>query len=425
MEIVTYRVWMKDSKYYHLEKVVKPIQEFIDIFMELLGKLVTHHFVTKKQSAYYQHLKESIQEGEALVICDFAENYTCVMQNEVQGYHWTDEQITLHPFVAYYYTAARDLKHVCYVSVTDHKKHVTASFHAFQKKFVQFSKNRMAEDNVTCEKIFYFSDGSSAQYKNTSNVKNICMHEIDFEGIAVEWHYFASCHGKGPCDGCGGICKRCAKRASLQGELIRNASDFFEWANKPGRFPNISIELVTVEEVQASIAAQAERLKKIVTVTGVASYHAVIPQSESSVLLKRHSDSNVSVLSHSHKVRYFVPWDEIGAFILAVKADTWCLAKVIGKEDTTKQLSVIFLTPPGRAKSFRMTDTVHHIIPWNQVLTCTTPGHKKVYTVPASDKNAADKELQLYLELNGTGQPPTAGEQEEEDVDDPDSETDN
>ena len=54
-----------------------------------------------------------------------------------------------------------------------------------------------------------------AQYKNTKNFINLCHHEDDF-GMPTEWHFFATSHGKGLCDGVGGTVKRFAVRASLQ-----------------------------------------------------------------------------------------------------------------------------------------------------------------------------------------------------------------
>jgi hypothetical protein len=245
IETVTYRGWFKSrTKRYHLEKVSKPVEDFLELFMESLVKLLPHHFITKEQSKYYQFLKENLTEGQVLVVCDFAENYTCVMQNEIQGYHWTQEQITIHPFVAYYRHQNKDLQSVCYAAVTDHKKHITASFHAFQKKYIPFVDKKMADNNVTCKKFFYFSDGCSGQYKNRKNVKNVCHHEEDFNGMKVEWHFFASCHGKGPCDGVGGTIKRCAARASLQGKIIRNAKELFDWAKDA--LPNIAVDYFTV-----------------------------------------------------------------------------------------------------------------------------------------------------------------------------------
>jgi len=65
------------------------------------------------------------------------------------------------------------------------------------------------------QKILYFSDEAASQYKNCKNFLNLCHHKVDF-GVDAEWHFFATSHGKGPCDGLGGTVKRLAARASLQ-----------------------------------------------------------------------------------------------------------------------------------------------------------------------------------------------------------------
>ena len=44
---------------------------------------------------------------------------------------------------------------------------------------------------------------------------NLCFHEEDF-GVAAEWVFFATSHGKSPCDGIGGSVKRHAAKRSLQ-----------------------------------------------------------------------------------------------------------------------------------------------------------------------------------------------------------------
>ena len=65
------------------------------------------------------------------------------------------------------------------------------------------------------KKIIYFSDGAASQYKNRKNFSNLCHHELDF-GIKAKWHFSATSHGKGACNGLGGTVKRLAARASLQ-----------------------------------------------------------------------------------------------------------------------------------------------------------------------------------------------------------------
>ena len=56
-----------------LETRVVPADEFIDTFVSKLRKLLHHDFTAKMQAAFMQQKKESLQEGEVLVIADFSE----------------------------------------------------------------------------------------------------------------------------------------------------------------------------------------------------------------------------------------------------------------------------------------------------------------------------------------------------------------
>ena len=64
-------------------------------------------------------------------------------------------------------------------------------------------------------KIEYFSDGCAAQYKNKYNFINLCKHKDDF-GLDAKWNFFATAHGKSPCDGIGGTVKRITAIESLK-----------------------------------------------------------------------------------------------------------------------------------------------------------------------------------------------------------------
>ena len=68
-----------------LEESIKPISEYLDILIQEIEKLTTHHFTAKSQSNYLENLKETLKPNEAINILDFAENYSFVVQDAVQG----------------------------------------------------------------------------------------------------------------------------------------------------------------------------------------------------------------------------------------------------------------------------------------------------------------------------------------------------
>ena len=53
-----------------------------------------------------------------MLTVDFSENYSFVLQDAAQGFHWNNSQATLHPFVAYYLDSG-EIHHVSYVVISD------------------------------------------------------------------------------------------------------------------------------------------------------------------------------------------------------------------------------------------------------------------------------------------------------------------
>ena len=54
------------------------------------------------QSGYMKKLKTSMTPLEEIIVQgDFAENYSYVVQDEIESFHCENKQATLHPFVAY------------------------------------------------------------------------------------------------------------------------------------------------------------------------------------------------------------------------------------------------------------------------------------------------------------------------------------
>ena len=101
---------------------------------------------------------------------------------------------------------------------------------AFIKKALEYIKEKLPD--VT--KITYFNDGAASHYKNFKNLVNLCYHVKD-HGLQAQWHFFATSHGKSPCDGLGGTTKRLVTRASLQApekDQILTPLHMFNWADQ-------------------------------------------------------------------------------------------------------------------------------------------------------------------------------------------------
>ena len=261
--------------------------------MKDLPEVLKHNYITQTQAQYYKELKTSISQKEYLVCLDFAENYTCIIQDAIQAFHWSAKQATLHPYVIYY-KKNNEVKNKNYVVISERVvTHDADCVHLFNGKLVSYLKSQFGSENV--KKIFYFSDGAGSQYKNKSNFVNLTYHETDFN-VEAEWHFFASAHGKGPCDGIGGTVKRHARKASLQaisGHQIKSAKSLFDWA--VSYFKKIDFGFCSETDHKLHDTKLKSRYSSIKPIANTRQYHSFRPINKNEVSCKIVSNHSVSV----------------------------------------------------------------------------------------------------------------------------------
>ena len=132
----------------------------MDAFSEKLQVLLPHSFIAKQQSAFQTKLKSELLPGK-MITADFSENYSVLLQDAAQDFHWNNLQATIHPFIVYY-KDSDELKHICYVVISDSLRHNTVAVHLFQKSLICFLREKFG---TLSHKIYYFSDGAASQYK--------------------------------------------------------------------------------------------------------------------------------------------------------------------------------------------------------------------------------------------------------------------
>ena len=223
-----------------------------------------------------------------MIVGDFAENYSFIVQDAAQSFHWNNFQATLQPFVCYYKKLGHDeLFHTSFVVISECSTHDTVAVHLFQKVLIDFLSSNIAKPRF----IIYFSDGCAAQYKNKKNFINLCHHEKDF-GIAAEWHFFATSHGKGPCDGVGGTVKRLAARASLQrpyDNQIMTPRQLFEFGQS--EIKQVNFCYTTVEQHDQEAKHLEDRFTISRTIPGTHRLHSFRPISKEEIEVRDFSVS--------------------------------------------------------------------------------------------------------------------------------------
>ena len=125
-----------------------------------------HHFIYKQQESFLKN-KETLSDKECIIIFDFAENYTFMVQDAIQSFHWNNTQAMMHPFFINYKQDGT-LKHKSLVCISDMLQHDVHTVYTFQKTIIF---NVLTKDLPQVEKVIYFSE-----YKNHKNFTNLLHH---------------------------------------------------------------------------------------------------------------------------------------------------------------------------------------------------------------------------------------------------------
>ena len=335
-----------------LQTLRLPVDEFIELLCEKLDKITTHSFIAKAQSSYLKQLKESLTSDEAIVLGDFAENYTFVVQDEIQSYHWCKKQCSLHPIVIYFMKDSLQESSFCVIS--DDLNHDVTFVHEVMKKTVDYIKTNI---NSSIKKIHYFSDGCAGQYKNCKHFYNLCHHSADFSTDCV-WNFFATSHGKSPCDGIGGTVKRLVATASLQNPInnqILSAKAMFEFCQKS--INSIEFVYITNEEMDTSRKSLSDRFSRAKTIPGTRSFHQYCPSTTTTICMKRVSDDESFALEFEFCGKKLVSEInaenvQIGQYLLCKYDDFYWIGMVSDIDILNNDFMVKFMHPKYPNRSF-------------------------------------------------------------------------
>ena len=140
VEQIVYKLWVSTDRS-TLETFCSPVEEFAETFCKKIELLRPHSFIAIEQASFYAHCKATLKMGEFLVTADFSENYSFILQDAAQGFHWNNSQATLYPFVTYYLDSG-EVHHVSYVVISDCLHHDTIAVFTFTKNLsLPFWKN--------------------------------------------------------------------------------------------------------------------------------------------------------------------------------------------------------------------------------------------------------------------------------------------
>ena len=225
-------------------------------------------------------------------------------------------------------------------------------------------------------KLYYFSDGCAGQYKNYKNFLNLCHHKHDF-GLEAEWIFFATSHGKSPCDAIGGIVKRHVTKRCLQRPLnnqILNYKDFLTICKT--EIPEVSffgISKARMIEVR-QIMQQRYDLGK--TIPGTRCSHHFIPLSKKQIFHKLTSeDTDLNLFEFGfYESNPNLNDFNVATYVCCIYNTFWWIGLIIEIDQEQGDLEIEFMHPHGPKKTFAWPETSYtcHVTLQN-ILCCISP----------------------------------------------------
>lgn len=205
----------------------KTLKDTVDDMCAQLILFSSHLFRAKWQQNMFAHIKECTPPKTSIMVLDFAENYACAMQDEVQSHHWALEQVTIHPIVAC--VNAAETTGPCTnietdIFISDDRKHDAAAVQVFSELCIEKHKNKFG-----IRQVIEFTDCCAGQYRGKTAFADI---SVLSEKVSIQRHYFESSHGKSSADGISAVVKSAATRAvTYRKAVIRNAKEFYDFSN--------------------------------------------------------------------------------------------------------------------------------------------------------------------------------------------------
>lgn len=198
----------------NLKTVTASADRFVTEFVDRIPILLLRSFIASQQNSFLNDRKRNLQKDEALLICDFPENYRMVVRDVVQAFHWMNIQATVHPFAIHLKHASSDSVQFCSFSIIS-----GCEVRFYNSSSIVPLPRLIFKNKIRLKKEFISLTEPSLSTKLNKIFCNLVFHEADF-GVAAERHFFAIARGKSPYDDTGETSKKirrpsqCSKTSS-------------------------------------------------------------------------------------------------------------------------------------------------------------------------------------------------------------------
>lgn len=239
VQSVSWRKWdLVEEEMKKTKKLTKKRQLVVkagtlqDLLDELKGEVKVHAlhvFNWHWQAKQYSSIKQNLPDKWVVSVWDFAENYSCFFQDEIQLAYWVRNQVTIHPVVNFYKCQNRGCDSQVMESIVFISDDNVHDYHAVNSYMELVARHLIQKRNLDVTRMVRFSDNCACQYKSKGPIADIAHASADYSFL-IHHNYFGSRHGKGASDGESAVVKSSASQAvNSSSAVITNGKDLYEF----------------------------------------------------------------------------------------------------------------------------------------------------------------------------------------------------
>jgi len=189
---------------------------------EKVAEYLEHKEIADHQAAAMREAKHNLQEGECLVVEDFAGRFLVKAALELSQNDYF-ARVGVPDLVVCVYSKKGGVVSSEIIDIMGQTKEKD-DFYYVRAAWMELL-NRNIFDGF--RKIIIFSDGGPKHFKIRKSLYLFSLIDAAYPQ-KFQWNFFQSCHGKGPCDAHVGYMKNLLKREILRGEIVNDKDDLIE-----------------------------------------------------------------------------------------------------------------------------------------------------------------------------------------------------
>ncbi|CAG9790444.1 unnamed protein product [Diatraea saccharalis] len=260
----------KMTKKVVIESKTEKLEILLSNFEKELKKFKEHYFNIWYQYNIYRNLKNSLQNIEVMVHCDFSENYSCKFHRQIQAVHFgSQNQISLHTSVMY----IKGSKPLSYCTLSDSTDHSPAAIWAHLKPILTDVKTKHPEIDT----VHVFSDGPTTQYRQKKNFYLFKLYLEDLNYKKGTWNFSEAYHGKGAADGIGGVIKRLLDAKVSHGIDVLNTSVAYSVLKED---TNVNLYCIKKSDISEIKSRNQTAFESLVPIPDTMKIHQIQAESE-------------------------------------------------------------------------------------------------------------------------------------------------